>query len=509
MNSMVTLNSTADNIDRTKLAALERLLIDGPDRTELLQAYFQEAIVADKLAQARRFLHQLQQHHPWNHSIRKLFIALCLQQKDYPAAMNAVETLMAFSTPDDALIDSALAIREHLGPCAIHGESTMESSISLCMIVKNEQSFLGPCLNAIKPMVDELIVVDTGSEDRSIDIARVYGAQVYEVQWQDDFSVARNASLEKAHGDWILILDADEVIAPQDFAALRQTVLSDNETPRAYSLQTRNYLNLANAMDWQPNDRCYPQQEAGIGWFPTDKVRLFPNLAGIRFEYPVHEVVDPKVEKAGISIQPCPIPIHHYGHLNETKNRHKAETYFKLGYAKLDLLGNDPVALRELAVQAGQLGRWMEAVELWQRLLALCPGYHEAYANMAGAFWQLGQYDQGIDFSRKAIQASPTIKEGHYNLAVNLFMKGQVEETSAVLQTLLVKHAKYLPARFMLAATLAVIGNRQKSRKAFFELKKEMSGQVLSIAVEDLFQKLKSCGRSDDADVIKEAAGIS
>ena len=107
MNSMVTLNSTADNIDHTKLAALERLLIDGPDRTELLQAYFQEAIVADKLAQARRFLHQLQQHHPWNHSIRKLFIALCLQQKDYPAAMDAVETLMAFSTSDDALIDSA------------------------------------------------------------------------------------------------------------------------------------------------------------------------------------------------------------------------------------------------------------------------------------------------------------------------------------------------------------------------------------------------------------------
>jgi tetratricopeptide (TPR) repeat protein len=128
---------------------------------------------------------------------------------------------------------------------------------------------------------------------------------------------------------------------------------------------------------------------------------------------------------------------------------------------------------------------------------------------MAGAFWQLGQYDQGVDFSRKAIQSSPPIKEGHYNLAVNQFMTGQVEEASAVLQTLLVKHAEYLPARFMLAATLSVIGDCQESRKAFFELRKEMSGQVLSIAVEDLFQKLKSSGRSADADVIKAAAGIS
>ncbi|MGD9217433.1 MAG: glycosyltransferase [Desulfobacteraceae bacterium] len=506
---MVTFKSSADNIEHTKLAALEQLLIDSPDRTQLLQAYFHQAVEADKLAQACRFLEQLQHGHQWNHSIRKLFIALCLQQKEYPAAMEAVETLMAFSTPDDALIDSALAIREHLGPCAIHGPSAMETSISLCMIVKNEQAFLGPCLNAIKPMVDELIVVDTGSEDRSIDIARVYGARVYAVQWQDDFSAARNVSLEKARGHWILILDADEVIASQDFAALRQMVQCDNKTPKAYSLQTRNYLNTANAMDWRPNDRCYPQQEAGMGWFPTDKVRLFPNLDGIRFDYPVHEMVDPKVKQAGISIRRCPVPVHHYGHLNETKNLQKAETYFRLGYAKLDQLGDDPAAIRELAVQAGQLGRWMEAVELWQRLLALCPGYHEAYANMAGAFWQLGEYDQGIDFSRKAIQVNPTVKEGHYNLAVNLFMKGQAEEAGAVLQRLLEKHAKYLPARFMSAAILSIIGDRQKSSKAFFGLKKEMSGQVLSIAVEDLFQKLKSSGRSDYADIIKETAGMS
>jgi glycosyltransferase involved in cell wall biosynthesis len=249
--------------------------------------------------------------------------------------MDAVETLLAYSTPDDALIDSALAVRAHLGPRFVDGRPAAETSISLCMIVRNEQAFLGPSLNAIKNLVDEIIVVDTGSKDRSADIARVYGAQVFDVEWQDDFSLARNVSLEKAHGDWILILDADEVIAPQDFADLKQMVLSSKDKPRAYSLQTRNYLNLANAMDWQPNDRSYPQQEAGIGWFPTDKVRLFPNLNGIRFDFPVHEMVDVKVKEAGIPIRPCLVPIHHYGHLNETKNRRKAEKYLKLGYDNL------------------------------------------------------------------------------------------------------------------------------------------------------------------------------
>jgi tetratricopeptide (TPR) repeat protein len=258
-------------------------------------------------------------------------------------------------------------------------------------------------------------------------------------------------------------------------------------------------------MDWQPNDRSYPQQEAGIGWFPTDKVRLFPNLAAIRFDYPVHEMVDAKVKHAGIPIQPCPIPIHHYGHLNETRNQQKAETYFKLGYAKLDQLGDDPVALRELAVQAGQLGQWMEVVNLWQRLLTVCPGYHEAYTNMAGAFWQLGKYDQGIDCSRKAIQANPNIKEGHYNLAVNLIMKGRVDEAVAVLQALILKHDRYLAARFMLAAALSIAGDGRKGRELFCALEKEMAGQVLSFAVEDLVQKMNNSGRSDYADAIKAA----
>jgi glycosyltransferase involved in cell wall biosynthesis len=373
------------------------------------------------------------------------------------------------------------------------------------MIVRNEQAFLGPSLNAIKNLVDEIIVVDTGSKDRSADIARVYGAQVFDVEWQDDFSLARNVSLEKAHGDWILILDADEVIAPQDFADLKQMVLSSKDKPRAYSLQTRNYLNLANAMDWQPNDRSYPQQEAGIGWFPTDKVRLFPNLNGIRFDFPVHEMVDVKVKEAGIPIRPCLVPIHHYGHLNETKNRRKAEKYLKLGYDKLEQLGSNSVALRELAVQAGQLGRWVEAIDLWQRLLAVCPDFHDAYANMAGAYWQLGQYEQGIEFSKKAVQNSPAIKEGHYNLAVNLFMKGRVDEAIAVLQTLLLKHNRYLAARFMLAAMLSIAGVGNEGREAFSALQKELPEQMLSIAVEELVQKLKSCGRSDYADAIKEA----
>lgn len=491
-----------------KLANLQQALIDRPDDRELLQTYFHAAVTAAELERARAFFNQLQQRHPWNHSIRKLTIAICLEQRDYPAAMDAVETLLAFTTPDDALIDSALSVRAHLGPRCIDAESTAEASISLCMIVKNEQAFLGPCLNAIKKLVDEIVVVDTGSTDRSTDIARVYGAQVFNVQWQDDFSMARNASLGRANGDWILILDADEVIAPQDFAALKQIILSENETPRAYSFQTRNYLNLANIMDWQPNDRSYPKHETGIGWFPTHKVRLFPRHADIRFCYPVHELVDPSIRAAGLAIVPCSIPIHHYGQVNETRNAKKAEQYFKLGYAKLEQMGNDKAALRELAIQAGQLVRWTEAIELWNRFLAMCPGYAEAYANIAGACWQMGRYDEGVAFSEKAIQAEPDLKEGHYNLAVNLLMTGEPEKAAAILQNLLRNNPHYLAAYFMLAAACGIMGDFKQSRALFDLLEKDLSEGVLAMAVEDLTKKFVAAGFAPYAHLLGKASGF-
>ena len=91
-------------------------------------------------------------------------------------------------------------------------QQSQAQRISLCMIVKDEEEMLPRCLESVRGAVDEIIVVDTGSSDRSVDIAREYGASVVEFAWCEDFAAARNAGLERASGDWILFLDADEAL---------------------------------------------------------------------------------------------------------------------------------------------------------------------------------------------------------------------------------------------------------------------------------------------------------
>ncbi|MDZ7260791.1 MAG: glycosyltransferase family 2 protein [candidate division KSB1 bacterium] len=82
-------------------------------------------------------------------------------------------------------------------------------SLSLCMIVKNEEHYLAGCLESVKDLVDEMVIVDTGSQDRTKEIAAHYGARLFDYTWDDNFSEARNESLRQATGDWILYLDAD------------------------------------------------------------------------------------------------------------------------------------------------------------------------------------------------------------------------------------------------------------------------------------------------------------
>jgi glycosyltransferase involved in cell wall biosynthesis len=95
-------------------------------------------------------------------------------------------------------------------------------TISLCMIVKNEEDTLGRCLKSVKDIVDEIIIVDTGSSDRTKEVAGSFTSKIYDFKWIDDFSAARNYSCSKATMDYIMWLDADDVILEEDALKIQQ-----------------------------------------------------------------------------------------------------------------------------------------------------------------------------------------------------------------------------------------------------------------------------------------------
>jgi glycosyltransferase involved in cell wall biosynthesis len=96
--------------------------------------------------------------------------------------------------------------------------------LSACVITKNEEKTLPMCLQSVKPIVDEIIVVDTGSQDNTVEVAKSFGAQVYHFEWVNDFSKAKNYALSKATGDWIIFLDADEYFTSESIPLIKEVI---------------------------------------------------------------------------------------------------------------------------------------------------------------------------------------------------------------------------------------------------------------------------------------------
>ncbi|AYD39787.1 glycosyltransferase [Clostridium fermenticellae] len=188
----------------------------------------------------------------------------------------------------------------------------MADQISLCMIVKNEEKDLPRCLESIKNLVDEIIIVDTGSTDSTIDIAKNYGAKVYYFKWCDDFSRARNESLKYATKDWILIMDADDEFAQDDKQKFNE--LKDKlDVSKTYFFETVCYFGMAKG------------NNISINLNP----RLFKNNYGYSYKGVIHnQLINSDHPINGICES---IRIYHYGYLdNEILNKKKNERNIKI-----------------------------------------------------------------------------------------------------------------------------------------------------------------------------------
>ena len=443
---------------------------------------------------------------PRNKKIRYMLIDVLIHQRNQGMAMQEIETAIADFGIDDGILSSALKIRKKIGPLTISRKTGSRSTVSLCMIVKDEEEHLAKCLQSVRPVVDEIIVVDTGSRDRSRDIARVFGAKVFDFEWTEDFAEARNYSLSKANGKMVFVMDADEVISPLDYELFRQTAKQSSRQRSAFIINTRNYTIDNNLVGWVANEGYYDIEEAGTGWTPSAKIRLFPNEPHIRFNFPVHEMVEPSLQKMGIAMKLCKFQVHHYGKLNRDKSEKKGEAYYEIGCKKLEEMGDAPVALRELAIQAEGLKKHEEAIELWQRFIAIVPNEPKAYINMGISYCSLGQFDKVLATAEKALKFAPDSKEGHYNCALAKLHLGHPDQAIEILEKLCEKMPEYLPARFILAAAWCCREDKKRGMVLLKELSGTTIGPGLAIRCHELASRFVLLQRPAYALVLLNAA---
>ena len=208
-------------------------------------------------------------------------------------------------------------------------------TISLSMIVRDEEDFLPECLESVRGIVDEIVVVDTGSVDRTVEIARDAGAIVKSFTWTEDFSAARNVALKGCNNDWVLILDADERLSP-NFGSIIRSAIADTSANVIFIP-----LYNASRLDAKPDEIL--SGAACLGQ-PILMARLFRLTPGMRWEGALHETIN-MPESHEIRQLEVDAPIIHFGYVNKImQSRGKVQRNLKLGEKRCKQQPDNPWA---------------------------------------------------------------------------------------------------------------------------------------------------------------------
>ena len=275
-------------------------------------------------------------------------------------------------------------------------------TLSLCMIVKDEQEFLPDCLESVRNIADQIVIVDTGSIDNTVEIARRYGAKVHYFKWCDDFSAARNESIKYASGDWIFWIDADERLLPESIPELKSMMKYENK-PVIYKVHIRNII------------------KDGQNHSLSNAHRLFNNNRGISFSGRIHEQVSPSVAKLGGEERDSNIGLYHVGYnLEDKQTEEKMGRNRKLLKNMVREFPNDAYAHYTLAQYYGIMNNPEKALVHYRKAYDLKqfePAMTASLLNiMSGNLLKVDRIDEALEYTTKSISMKPVQASGYYLL---------------------------------------------------------------------------------------------
>lgn len=282
------------------------------------------------------------------------------------------------------------------------------------MIVKNEQSVLGRCLESIGGVADQIVVVDTGSTDDTAKIASAHGAEVYEYAWHDDFAAARNHSIAFARHRWILWLDADDVVPQQSHEALH--TVKKLPADRVLGFTVRN-------------------QKPGNTGSEFVQARLFPNDSRLRFEGRIHEQIMPSALKAGMTMEKRSVVIEHHGYADPQQLKQKARRNLEYLLEDFDSNSPEPVSIVEIADSYTILGDDENAARWYQQLLNITAVKEhspflatQALMGLGNRANRRGAYEEALGYFDQALRLYPERPDVLFGRAVSLEMTGQLDQ---------------------------------------------------------------------------------
>lgn len=243
------------------------------------------------------------------------------------------------------------------------------ANVSLCMIVRNEERVLGDCLKSAKAFFSEIVIVDTGSSDRTIEIAKEHGAKVFDIAWPESFAGARNESLKHATGDWICWLDADDTLPLVSGYALLKAVIAAPDDLGGLVMPIR-FVN--------------DDPEFGTS---VDHVKVFRNHRNWQFEGRIHEQILQDIRQDGFILARLNAEVLHTGYdTSEEGQERKRQRDEHLLLLDLQDRPGHPFVLFNLGMTAHYLQKHAEAID-WLKQSVLASQPSDSHVRKAYAMW--------------------------------------------------------------------------------------------------------------------------
>jgi len=301
-------------------------------------------------------------------------------------------------------------------------------TVSACIIAKDEEGMIEDCLLSLVPVTDEVILNDTGSKDNTYDIAREFGAKVFKTVWENDFSKARNACLERAKEDYILSIDADERVMDDSKRIFKRELLSG---AHGYFLSVLNYSESSSTL---------------VG----DLLRLFKNLPSHRFARRIHEQICSSISGP---VAYTSIRLMHHGYGKQVIDiKGKPLRNIRLLSEELSRDASNLYDIFQLGVEMKTTGNFAEAVKLlrhaYENADKARPFVPYAALHACESYLSLGQLDQALDFAREVLGTYPEFLALAETVADNLLAAERAREAKDLLcSTASANSRSFLPQR--------------------------------------------------------------